>query len=100
MIVWCILLSIVFNYIRIKTKSVVGAAFIHGTTNAVAGLALLYITGGNDIIIGLTGIAGFISILTAIIILFVIDKYVLKENVFTSKISAKLDRVTEPFIES
>lgn len=84
MIVWCILLSALFNYFRIKAKSVIAAAFIHGTTNAVAGLALLYISGGNDIIVGLTGVSGFIAILLALAILFILDRYVMKDNIFTS----------------
>lgn len=86
MMVWCILLSAIFNYIRIKSKSVIAAAFIHGTTNAVAGLALLYISGGNDIITGLTGLPGFIALSLTIGILFILDRYVFKENILTSKI--------------
>ena len=46
MIIWCVLLSFVFGYLRIKSKSVVSSSILHGTLNASAGIALLYIVGG------------------------------------------------------
>lgn len=55
MIVLCLLLSPIFSYIRLKSKSVVAAAIIHGSLNATAGLAIMIVTGGNDLIIGVTG---------------------------------------------
>ena len=43
MILWCILLSPIFNYIRLRSKSVIAAAIMHGTLNGTAGLALLVV---------------------------------------------------------
>ena len=86
MIIWCILLSPVMTYIAIKAKSVITAAIYHGTLNAVAGIATLYIVGGNDLINGVTGISGFITLLSINIAFFMYDKYITKENIFTKEI--------------
>jgi membrane protease YdiL (CAAX protease family) len=60
MTAWCILLSPLFSYIRLRTGSVVGAAVFHGAFNAFGGLALLLTTGGGDLLAGAPGLAGFI----------------------------------------
>lgn len=86
MIVWCIMLSPVITYIVIKSKSVITAAIFHGTINAIAGVVLLYLVGGNVITNGITGIAGFIALLFVNIVFFLYDKYITKENIFTKKI--------------
>lgn len=86
MIVWCIMLSPVITYIVIKSKSVITAAIFHGTVNAIAGIVLLYLVGGNVITNGITGMAGFIALLFVNIIFFLYDKYITKENIFSKKI--------------
>ncbi len=60
MIVWCTLLGPIFSYVRLKARSVIAAAVLHGSLNASAGLPLLVIQGGNDLTVGITGLAGFI----------------------------------------
>ncbi|MCL2093613.1 MAG: CPBP family intramembrane metalloprotease [Treponema sp.] len=87
MIIWCILLSPVMSYLRVKSKSVISAALFHGTLNAVAGMALLYISGGNDLTNGLTGLAGFIALAILNGLLFLYDRYITKERIFTSCLS-------------
>lgn len=69
MILWCMLLAPLFSYVRLKAKSVIAAAIMHGTLNATAGLAIIFITGGNDLITGVTGFAGFIVLFLLNIIL-------------------------------
>jgi membrane protease YdiL (CAAX protease family) len=59
MTIWCILLSPVMSYIRLRAKSVLAAAIFHGTLNGTAGLAIVLVQGGNDLTVGLTGLAGF-----------------------------------------
>jgi len=86
MIVWCMLLSPVMTYIVIKSKSVITAAIFHGTLNATAGIGILYLVGGNDLTNGVTGIAGFITLLLINAFFFLYDKYVTKENIFTKVI--------------
>jgi uncharacterized membrane protein YjjP (DUF1212 family) len=36
---------------------------MHGTLNGTAGLALMMVRGGNDLTVGLTGVAGFVVLL-------------------------------------
>jgi hypothetical protein len=70
-------------YIVIKSKSVITAAIFHGCLNAIAGIGILYLVGGNDLINGTTGLAGFIAILLINFLFYFYDKYITKENVFT-----------------
>lgn len=60
MIILCILLAPIFSYVRLKAKSVIAAAILHGTLNATAGLSIILVKGGNDLIVGVVGLAGFI----------------------------------------
>jgi membrane protease YdiL (CAAX protease family) len=70
MIVFTTLLSPLLSYIRIRTKSVVGAAITHGTVNAVAGISVAFAIGGSDLIVGLTGLSGFIVLSIVNLVLF------------------------------
>jgi hypothetical protein len=74
------------TYIVLKSKSVITAAIFHGTLNAISGIVLFYVVGGNDLINGATGVSGFIALLLVNISLFVYDKYITKENIFTKVI--------------
>lgn len=60
MTVFCILLSPVMSYITLRANSVIAAAVFHGTLNGTSGLALMVIHGGDDLTVGLTGLAGLI----------------------------------------
>ncbi|MEA3431936.1 MAG: CPBP family intramembrane glutamic endopeptidase [candidate division WOR-3 bacterium] len=73
MIAWCILLAPTFSYIRLRAKSVIAAAIVHGSLNGTAGLAIMVVKGGNDLIIGVTGLAGFIVLVLVNFGLFVYD---------------------------
>lgn len=70
MIIFCILYSPIFIYTRIKTKSVIGPSILHGSLNATGGLTIMFLKGGNDITIGITGISGFIVLLITNIFIF------------------------------
>lgn len=87
MIVCCVLLTPVIQYIRVKSKSVITAAIFHGTLNAGAGMSLMYIDNFNDLLGGSVGLAGFLVLLVINCSLFAIDKWVTKENIFTSPIT-------------
>jgi membrane protease YdiL (CAAX protease family) len=78
---WTILLSPLFSYIRIKSKSVIAASIFHGTINAVPGLALMLISGGDDLTVGITGLAGFIVLVVANLLLFIFDRFITPEPV-------------------
>jgi uncharacterized protein len=59
MTAFTVLLSPVMHLLRLKTKSVFSAAIFHGSINASTGLAIMLIQGGNDLTVGVMGIAGF-----------------------------------------
>ena len=86
MVIFCVLLTPMMIYIVIKSKSVITAAIFHGTNNSIAGVAVLYISGGDDLTNGITGIAGFIALLSANLAFYLYDRYVTKENIFTKAI--------------
>jgi membrane protease YdiL (CAAX protease family) len=69
-----VLLSPWLIYLTLRSGSVIAAAIFHGTLNATAGLAILLVKGGTDLILGETGLAGFIVLLLANIGLFVFDR--------------------------
>jgi len=76
MIVFCLLLSPIFSYIRLKSKSVIAASIIHGSLNATSGLAIMVVRGGNDLTIGVTGVAGFLVLLVTNLFIFLLDRSV------------------------
>ncbi|ACL69038.1 CPBP family intramembrane glutamic endopeptidase [Halothermothrix orenii] len=90
MIIWCILLSPLFSYIRIKSGSVIAAAIFHGTINASFGLAIVLIKGGSDLIVGFTGLAGFIVLLLLNVLLFLYDIRYAKESIINNSLYIKI----------
>jgi membrane protease YdiL (CAAX protease family) len=83
MTIYCILMTPMMIYIVKKSKSVITASILHGVNNAIGGISLLYIVGGNDLTNGLTGLAGFIALLLLNLLFFLFDRYVTKEQIFT-----------------
>lgn len=59
MCVFCILLGVIELYLVRRTGSAVVAAIFHGTVNAISGMALFFLEGGSDLLIGVSGVAGF-----------------------------------------
>jgi len=88
MTVFTLLLSPIFGYVRLKARSVIAAAIIHGSLNATAGLAIMVVAGGNDLMIGVTGLAGFIVLLIVNIAIFVYDRFLTRDPVFSGLISS------------
>ena len=93
MVIFCVLASFIETYLVIKAKSVFPAAIFHGTLNAVAGLNVLVIKGGNDLINGAAGLSGFIVMAIVIMIVYIFDKYILKDNIFSKTIGEALEDV-------
>jgi membrane protease YdiL (CAAX protease family) len=93
MVIFCVLASFVEVYFVLKAKSVFPATIFHGTINAVAGLNVLLIKGGNDLINGASGLSGFIVMAIVIAIIYVFDRFVLKDNIFSKTIGEVLDNV-------
>jgi len=87
MIVFCILLTPIMQYLTIKSKSVIASAIAHGTLNAVAGISIMAVSGGNDLTNGITGIAGFITLFISVLVIFIYDYFISKEKIMLNKIS-------------
>jgi len=81
MTIFTLLLSPIFSYVRLKAKSVIAAAIIHGSLNATAGLAIVVVKGGNDLTVGVTGLAGFIVLAIVNIGIFVHARVWAKEPI-------------------
>ncbi len=78
MILLCVVMTPVFLYLREKSGSTMVAAIAHGTLNGSAGISVMYLAGGNDL---LCGTAGFVGIMILVILDFMI--YLLRKNSIT-----------------
>jgi membrane protease YdiL (CAAX protease family) len=85
MTIFTILLSPVFSYVRLKAKSVIAAAIIHGSLNSTAILPLMVTKGGNDLTVGVTGLAGFIVLLMVNVAILIFDRFLTKAPITVSE---------------
>ncbi|MBP5573723.1 MAG: CPBP family intramembrane metalloprotease [Bacteroidales bacterium] len=92
MVVMCILLGVIELYFVLKSKSMVVAAIMHGTFNAVAGVVIYCTLGGNDFVNGMPGLSGFIVMAVAILFIWIYDKYVSKDLLLAKTIGEALER--------
>ena len=83
MVILCVLLAPIFSYIRLKSNSVIAAAIIHGTLNATGSLPLIVTKGGNDLIVGVTGLSGFVVLIGVNFSLLLYDHFVAKEQIMS-----------------
>jgi membrane protease YdiL (CAAX protease family) len=74
MIAFCVLLAPIISYVRLRARSVLAAAILHGTLNGTAGIALLVVKGGSDLLVGVTGLAGLVVLGLADAALFAYDR--------------------------
>jgi membrane protease YdiL (CAAX protease family) len=74
MTVFTLLLSPIFGYVTLKGRSVIAAAIAHGTLNGTAGVPLMVLLGGNDLTIGITGLAGFVVLAAIDLAIFVFQR--------------------------
>ena len=92
MVVMCVLLGIIELYFVLKSKSMIPAAILHGTFNAVSGLAIYLTLGGNDFLNGMTGLSGFIVMALTILCIWVYDKHIAKEHLCDMTLGEALER--------
>lgn len=91
MVLFCILISFIELYLVLKAKSVYPAAIFHGTINALGGLNIILIKGGGDLLNGITGLSGFIVMSIIVLMIFVFDKYIFRDNIFNKTIEEVLE---------
>ena len=92
MVVFCILMGIIELYFVLKTKSMVVAAIMHGTINAVSGAVIYFTLGGNDFLNGLPGLSGFIVMGLTILCIWIYDKFISKDNLCAMTLGEALER--------
>lgn len=86
MVLMCVAITPILNYFRQKSASVIVPAIMHGTFNAVVGISNIVVTPLNDLLIGGPGLAGLIVLMTVDVILYLYDRYVSQENIFSKVI--------------
>ena len=92
MVGMCIMLGIIELYFVLKSNSMVVAAILHGTINAVSGMTIYFTLGGNDFLNGMAGLSGFIVMAVTILCIWIYDKRVSKENLFGMTLGEALER--------
>lgn len=85
MCVFCILAGIIELYFTLRTKSFITAAIIHGNINAMASVVVMFVLGGSDLTVGLTGLGGFLALGLAILVIRFFDRRS-GRNIMTSAI--------------
>ena len=63
MVVFTVLYSPLFTYLRELSDSVIGASILHGAVNGSIGFSIMFVSGGNELLVGGTGLAGFIVLI-------------------------------------
>ena len=67
-------LAPIFTYVRLKTKSILGACMLHGMINATGTLFVLYIANANELFSSIAGWAGVIACFILTIFIYLFDK--------------------------
>lgn len=86
MVAMCLVMTPIELYLVLKAKSVYPAAIFHGTVNALAGATVLFISGGSDLINGVAGLSGIITMAVVTLVLFVYDRFVSEDKIMSKKI--------------
>lgn len=79
MVVFCVPLAFLMSYARLKTKTVLAPALLHGMVNAGAGGVMLLCYQYNDLLGNIAGLAGAIAIAVLVILIMIIDKKTIQE---------------------
>ena len=73
MTVFTIAISPLFTYVRMKTRSILGACMLHGMINASSALFLFYVVKGHELFSSIVGIAGILAAALMCIGIYVFD---------------------------
>jgi uncharacterized protein len=74
MCLFTIAVAPLFAYVRIKTKSILGACMLHGMVNATGAMYMLYIANRNELYSSVAGWAGIIAGTILTVCIFFFDK--------------------------
>lgn len=92
MVAVCILMGVTELYFVLKTRSMVVAAIMHGTFNAISGMVIFYVRGGNDLVNGMPGLSGLIVMALAIACIALYDRYISRDNISRMTLGEALER--------
>lgn len=81
MTITTVLISPVISYVTLKARTVLAAAIMHGTFNAVFVISIMVVAGGSDLTVGMTGLAGFITLSILIVGLMAYDRWIASEPI-------------------
>jgi hypothetical protein len=100
MTVLALLMAPLFSYVCLKADSVIAAAILHGAVNSMADLATIGLEGGNDLLLGVTGLAGFLVLLVANLGLVAFDRWFADKSITRSadraaELAAETMRISE-----
>jgi len=62
MTAFCMLAAPLLDLARLRGRSVWASSILHGSINATAGFAVILVRGGDDLTIGMTGLAGMVAL--------------------------------------
>ena len=80
MILFCVCLAPIAQFIRVKSGSVIAAAIFHGSFNAFATFVPVFLNNTNDLLTSPTGLAGIAVCLLALVCLHLTDRSVLSST--------------------
>jgi membrane protease YdiL (CAAX protease family) len=81
MIGFCILLGVIFGWLRLASGSVFAAAVAHAAVNGPANTPLLFLRGRNDITTGITGLLGQAVMLAFVLLIWRLGALRIRESV-------------------
>ncbi|OEF97430.1 CPBP family intramembrane glutamic endopeptidase [Desulfuribacillus alkaliarsenatis] len=96
MVIFTLLWSPIFSYIRLKARSVIAASVLHGTINASLILSFIMVSGGHELLIGALGLAGFIVLAMVNVAIYIYEKRFTNEPIDTSAYFANEEQKTQP----
>lgn len=74
MVLFCLPLSLLMSYVRVKTGSVWGPAVLHGIINTTAPITVLLIHQYNPLFGGVTGLVGILAFSLVAAVVLALDR--------------------------
>ncbi len=74
MVIFCILAAFLFDWTRSRSGSIWSSCILHGLINGSAGTMVLFSWGGHPLVGTIVGVAGFIAMLIAIVVIVLFDR--------------------------
>ncbi len=84
-IIFTILFSIIFHYIRIKSGSVITSAILHGTFNSIAMVSYVFFRRIDMLRTSMLGISGIIVLIILIFIMLFYDRFFTRDSIIFQK---------------